>query len=73
VEKIIEDLMSEIVSNECIEGKNVVNPTSGTTESVRGLVTLNEIMNVPTTYNELFSRYVMWDEHKYELESCPGK
>jgi hypothetical protein len=41
VERRIEELRSERVSNEIIQGKGVVNPTSGVTESVRGTVTIN--------------------------------
>jgi hypothetical protein len=49
VEKRIEKLRSERVSRELIQGMGVVNPTSGVTESVRGIATINETMNVPTT------------------------
>jgi predicted Holliday junction resolvase-like endonuclease len=49
VEKRIEEFRSERVSKELIQGKGVVNPTSGVTESVRGIVTINETMNVPAT------------------------
>jgi hypothetical protein len=49
VEKRIEKLRSERVSRELIQGKGVVNHTSGVTESVRGIVTINATMNVPTT------------------------
>jgi hypothetical protein len=48
-ERRIEELRSERVSNELIQGKGVVNRTSGVTDDVRGIVTINETMNVPTT------------------------
>jgi hypothetical protein len=41
--------MSEGDSNELIQGEGVVYPTSGVTESVRGIVTINKTKNVPTT------------------------
>jgi hypothetical protein len=49
VEKRTEELRTERVSRELIQGKGVVNPTSGVTESVRGIVIINETMNVPTS------------------------